>query len=480
MFKNHFIVDYNDDDYDPFAEDICNDDTEYFSVDSVAVIPNTEHPSYLTPDIVARYPGYSWHLALEDEEDLNFDPGMSILPQSEIITMRCKPSLYKTLKGPKAQIDHDFWEPFNNWIKGLMWTISSKDLSGFEECRAKSCTFIEMCIAFQFDTGYNIIKHNAPLADQVNCFRAGFSRALQSAQMVSNTGTKYRDVFSMTTVCSIRSLTGSDAPGVQRRPILSDETLLHIGKNITLMCDCGGMQEDEPYHLQHFGTEGKKWTPDIILDLQAMVQRRKDEIAAKKEADALTSREAAAAAEQVASSTPTTLSTPRAPSSGGSLNEFQQARKRLYSQIPRVAHASVLVVPPETFSDKRRRLQATLVQVSNEVIIENDDPQPLETGRPGHLARVSSALDEENTTSAVEAALGRSFMRSARTRASSTTTSSSNVCCFFGHTTTTSKVWLRNPVPSFWSGTPSDVPLCYRCYQIGYRMGPIPATDAPT
>ena len=55
--------------------------------------------------------------------------------------------------------------------------------------------------------------------------------------------------------------------------------------------------------------------------------------------------------------------------------------------------------------------------------------------------------------------------------------------CHFGHTTTTSKVWLRNPLPSFWAGVPSEVILCYRCYQCGYRGGLPPQTiaqDAPT
>ena len=65
--------------------------------------------------------------------------------------------------------------------------------------------------------------------------------------------------------------------------------------------------------------------------------------------------------------------------------------------------------------------------------------------------------------------------------------------CHFGHKTTTSRIWLRNPLPSFWAGVPSDTPLCYRCYQRGYRGGLPPeradetdnkddvvAQDAPT
>ena len=87
-----------------------------------------------------------------------------------------------------------------------------------------------MAIAFQHDTGYNIISHQAPLANQISYFRAGFGKALQASQMVSNTGNKYSDCFSVTNVCSIKAFIDNEAPGVQRRPFLTDATLLHIGK----------------------------------------------------------------------------------------------------------------------------------------------------------------------------------------------------------------------------------------------------------
>ena len=76
----------------------------------------------------------------------------------------------------------------------------------------------------------------------------------------------------------------------------------------------------------------------------------------------------------------------------------------------------------------------------------------------------------------------RSFLRSRRARRSTTATSSDNVC-HFGHKNTTAKRWLRNPAPSFWVGVPSNVVLCFRCYQRGYRGGLPPeqeAQDAPT
>ena len=61
-----------------------------------------------------------------------------------------------------------------------------------------------MAIAFQHDTGYDIISHQAPLANQISYLRAGFARALLASQIVSNTGNKYSDCFSVTNVCSIK------------------------------------------------------------------------------------------------------------------------------------------------------------------------------------------------------------------------------------------------------------------------------------
>ena len=105
----------------------------------------------------------------------------------------------------------------------------------------------------------------------------------------------------------------------------------------------------------------------------------------------------------------------------------------------------------------------------------------------GDYVHKGTALPGNN---AVHAALGRKPRKQRKAQT-----------CHFGHTTTTSRVWLRNPIPSFWVGVPSEVLLCYRCYQRGYRGGlpperadnenntevndnkhanDIPATDAPT
>ena len=44
-----------------------------------------------------------------------------------------------------------------------------------------------------------------------------------------------------------------------------------------MMFDCGGIYHEKPYCIQYFGTERRRWTPDILLDIQARVQQRKRE-----------------------------------------------------------------------------------------------------------------------------------------------------------------------------------------------------------
>ena len=134
-------------------------------------------------------------------------------------------------------------------LRDSLSACARKNTSKFEQVRRKCCTFIELTIAFQYDAGYNIISHQSPLADQIPYFKAGCAKAIQAGLLVSNTGKKYNSCFAVGSVCSIRSLVGSDAPGVHRRPFLSDETLLHIGKNITLMFDGGGNYKEKPYSI---------------------------------------------------------------------------------------------------------------------------------------------------------------------------------------------------------------------------------------
>ena len=95
----------------------------------------------------------------------------------------------------------------------------------------------------------------------------------------------------MTTVCSIKPFIDSDAIEVQMRPLFTDATFLHVGKDIAMMFECNGMQGDKPYCIHYFNTERKKWVSDVLLDIQARVQQRKRE---REEARAAVNAEAPA------------------------------------------------------------------------------------------------------------------------------------------------------------------------------------------
>ena len=60
-------ADYNDDDYDPFGDGMCDANGESIST-SATTIPTPSHSEYLTPEIQAKYPGYVWHMPMDEEE----------------------------------------------------------------------------------------------------------------------------------------------------------------------------------------------------------------------------------------------------------------------------------------------------------------------------------------------------------------------------------------------------------------------------
>ena len=83
-------VDYNNDDYDPFGNGMCNADGEDIPNDT-STIPTPTHPEYFTPEIQAKYPGYVWHMPF-DENDEDIDLGLTILTPDPCVLMRSKPT----------------------------------------------------------------------------------------------------------------------------------------------------------------------------------------------------------------------------------------------------------------------------------------------------------------------------------------------------------------------------------------------------
>ena len=81
---------------------------------------------------------------------------------------------------------------------------------------------------------------------------------------------------------------------------------------------------------------------------------------------------------------------------------------------------------------------------SEESIAENTDKTNDPLTHNHSSGHIGTALP---VGKAVHAALGRKVIKPDKKKQR----------CHFGHTTTSSKVWLRNPLPSFWAGVPSEV-----------------------
>ena len=132
-----------------------------------------------------------------------------------------------------------------------------------------------------------------------------------------------------------------------------------------MMFDCGGIYQDKPYYIQYFGTERRKWTPDILLDIQARVQQRKRERDEAKAAAtavhqttlatstvALPVNVSGAAASEA---TATTTTTP----SGGTYNRIKptvalQPNENTYKHKLRATTQKILLPTPHSVSHRPR------------------------------------------------------------------------------------------------------------------------------
>ena len=93
---------------------------------------------------------------------------------------------------------------------------------------------MEMTIAFQLQTGYNVISSKADLDNQVSCFRTAFTKLGQhknSSVHINGKKSNYRTALRPTKCIQTNAvITGAPAEGIHRRPIWSDRDVKTIAK----------------------------------------------------------------------------------------------------------------------------------------------------------------------------------------------------------------------------------------------------------
>ena len=106
--------------------------------------------------------------------------------------------------------------------------------------------------------------------------KAAFSKLIQSSNGNSNThATLLQDLF-LCKVVSTKAITGLDAPGIRRRPILSDEASRHVGYNLANLVKQYDEATDSSFIIQYNNIERGIWTPDPLAQVNTLMQQALD------------------------------------------------------------------------------------------------------------------------------------------------------------------------------------------------------------
>ena len=86
-------------------------------------------------------------------------------------------------------------------------------------------SWIELTLAFQFQTGYDIIGATTPITEQRACFKAAFAKLVRTASTTGKTGnTLKQQLRKNVSTTAAKPLTGALLQGIARRPLLDKET----------------------------------------------------------------------------------------------------------------------------------------------------------------------------------------------------------------------------------------------------------------
>jgi hypothetical protein len=146
-------------------------------------------------------------------------------------------------------------------------------------------TWIELTLAFQLHTGYNILGKNTDLAEQVQCFRAAFVKVMQRSSItIHNKRVTFQHAFGASErISSLKQIHGFTDPGLMRRPSWNEATTEHIADNVIraheYAIDQSMRDEDHTtnrYIVSYNHQQQAKWKPNALGDLYEAIRLRKE------------------------------------------------------------------------------------------------------------------------------------------------------------------------------------------------------------
>jgi hypothetical protein len=218
------------------------------------------------PSIEDRFPKYPWNNA-DKQADTKLK--LAVVDGTELDGLhKCRYQTKKInekgLHTSSKDVPALLWHPLSEWINETSWTELVTD-KGIKNAKLDhNVTWIELAIAFQYQTGHNIISRKASLDEQTDCFRAAFTRLMQHKKTKIRNGNKittFRTAFKpVQRILTTAILTGAATPGIHRRPIWSVEAARIVATNVNQHHEprlhpfrqrCGGLGQRLHRHLSY-------------------------------------------------------------------------------------------------------------------------------------------------------------------------------------------------------------------------------------
>ena len=169
----------------------------------------------------------------------------------------------------------------------MQWTDLHKTTHTTKTTHAQA-TREELCIAFQFQSGYTIGSRSEPLVEQAAAFRTACIRTFQKADIkLRNKKATYQTAFApKENICSTRCLIGAPYPGIQRRPIWDNTVIEHIVKVTTQAhehrCEAVAAAKgpyNDDFVIKYDNCDSRpKWKPNPLTEIYNLIQLKKQQL----------------------------------------------------------------------------------------------------------------------------------------------------------------------------------------------------------
>ena len=141
------------------------------------------------------YPTYQWHNASHEMHDAQASITCNAHDQIDAYmltkytsTLKCTDENNKQQRYQTRTVPYDMWFVMAKWINGLKWTNTATAKATTKIKLPTTVSWVELTLAFQYQTGYDIINTTTPIIEQRACFKAAFAKLIRTAHTTDKNG----------------------------------------------------------------------------------------------------------------------------------------------------------------------------------------------------------------------------------------------------------------------------------------------------